>query len=135
MFAKNYIDMSAAVEQIKNGEKFTKVDRDLAWVPSNITEEHVEPFLEAVKSTYESDSTEFEFAGQKFEVEFVPERKDLRLKPGFNGRTDVMLNEQIIRSFNEVRQAKVFYTHLEHKIKNDPKKPFEKTLVKKVTSI
>lgn len=135
MFAKNYVDMTAALQQIKDGEKFTKVDKDLAWVPDSISEEHVQTFVEAVKSAYESDTTEFEFDGNKFEVEFVAEKRDLRLKPGFNGRTDVILNEQIIRSFNEVRQAKVFYTHLEHKMKNDPKKPFAKTLVKKVSSI
>lgn len=127
--------MTAAMQQIKDGEEFTTVDRELAWVPESIAKEEVQSFVEAVKSAYEADSTEVEFGGNKFEVEFVAERKELKLKPGFNGRTDVILNEQIIRSFQEVRQAKVFYTHLEHKVKNDPKKPFAKTLVKKVNSI
>ena len=127
--------MTAALQQIKDGEKFTKVDKDLAWVPESITEEQVGSFVEAVKSAYDADSTEVEFGGAKFSVEFIAEKKELRMKPGYAGRTDIMLNEQIVRSFNEVRQAKVFYTHLEHKIKNDPKKPFAKTLVKKVTSI
>ena len=124
--------MTAAMQQVKAGEKFKVVDKELAWVPKTISEEKVQTFVEAVKSAYESDITEFEFDGNKFEVEFVAEKKDLRLKPGFNGRTDIILNEQIVRSFNEIRQAKVFYTHLENKLKTDPKKAFAKTSVKSV---
>jgi hypothetical protein len=42
------------------------------------------------------------------------------IKPGIYGKTNVLLDGQVQRSFNEVRQARVFAAHLEHaqKVKN-----------------
>lgn len=44
----------------------------------------------------------------------VQETKGVSIKPGIFGRTDVLLDGHVQRSFPEVRQARVFAAHLEH---------------------
>ncbi len=44
----------------------------------------------------------------------VQETRGVSIKPGIFGRTDVLLDGQVQRSFPEVRQARVFAAHLEH---------------------
>ena len=48
----------------------------------------------------------------------VQETRGVSIKPGIYGRTDVLLDGQVQRSFPEVRQARVFAAHLEHVQKN-----------------
>jgi len=129
MHYKNYVDMTAAMEQVRNGDKFISVDKELAWVPTSIEESKVQAFVEAVKSAYELNETLVEFDDASYKVEFVKERNNFSLKPGHNGKFDVALNEQVIRSFQEVRQAKVYLANKQHEMNNAPKKAFTKTSV------
>lgn len=48
----------------------------------------------------------------------VQETRGVSIKPGIYGKTDVLLDGQVQRSFNEVRQARVFAAHLENAQKN-----------------
>jgi hypothetical protein len=48
----------------------------------------------------------------------VQEKAGVSIKPGIYGKTDVLLDGQVQRSFNEVRQARVFAAHLENAQKN-----------------
>jgi hypothetical protein len=135
MHHKAYVDMTAAMDQIRSGEKFVSVNRELAWVPKNIEESKVQTFVEAVKSAYNSGETSVEFDDATYQVEFVAERNDWSLKPGIYGRFDVALNEQVVRTFREVRQAKVFLVQKQHDSNHAPKKAFENSLVKSVKSL
>jgi hypothetical protein len=48
----------------------------------------------------------------------VQETGVVSIKPGIYGKTNVLLDGQVQRSFNEVRQARVFATHLENSVKS-----------------
>lgn len=48
----------------------------------------------------------------------VQETRGVSIKPGIYGRTDVLLDGQVQRSFPEPRQARVFATYLENAQKN-----------------
>ena len=133
MHYKAYVDMTAAMDQIRNGDKFVSVDKELAWVPETIEESKVQAFVEAVKSAYSSDETTVEFDDATYKVDFVAERKDFSMKPGRNGQFDVVLNEKVIRSFQEGRQAKVYLINKQHELNNAAKKAFSNSLVKSVT--
>ena len=133
MHYKAYIDMTAAMDQIRNGDKFVSVDKELAWVPETIEESKVQAFVGAVKSAYTSGETTVEFDDATYKVDFFVERKDFSMKPGRNGQFDVVLNEKVIRSFHEGRQAKVYLINKQHELNNAPKKAFSNSLVKSVT--
>lgn len=51
----------------------------------------------------------------------VQETRGVSIKPGIYGKTDVLLDGQVQRSFNEVRQARVFAAHLENSEKQKSK--------------
>jgi hypothetical protein len=51
----------------------------------------------------------------------VQENTGVSIKPGIYGKTDVLLNGQVQRSFNEVRQARVFAAHLDNAQKSQSK--------------
>lgn len=135
MHYKAYVDMTAAMDQVRNGEKFVSTNKELAWVPETIEESKVQAFVEAVKSAYSSDETTVDFDGSTYKVDFVAERKDFSMKPGRNGQFDVVLNENVIRSFQEGRQAKVYLINKQHELNSAPKKAFSNSLVKSVTSL
>lgn len=132
MHYKNYVDMTEAMSKVRQGEKFVSTDRELAWVPQSIEESKVSSFVAAVKSAYELNETKVEFDGKEYQVEFVAERSEWSMKPGKNGKFDVALNEQVMRSFHEVRQAKVYLVNKQHEMNNASKKAFAKTSVKSV---
>jgi hypothetical protein len=132
MHHKAYVDMTAAMNQVRSGDKFVSVNRELTWVPETITESKVQTFVEAVKSAYASDETTVEFDGTTYQVDFVVERKDFSMKPGRNGQFDVVLNEQVLRSFQDNRQAKVYLVTKQHDMNTAPKKAFNNSLVKSV---
>jgi hypothetical protein len=130
---RNYI--KEALAQISSGEKFVRVDKTLAWVPSDITEDKVQAFISAVEQTYVAEQAEFEFDSSKFEVSFVKENKRVSVKPGLYGKTNVLLGEQVYKSFTEVRQAKVFAVQLEYASKNAKKPDFNKSMVESLKKI
>jgi len=132
MHHKAYVDMTAAMNQVRSGDKFVSVNRELTWVPQTITESKVQTFVEAVKSAYASDETTVEFDGTTYQVDFVVERKDFSMKPGRNGQFDVVLNEQVLRTFQDNRQAKVYLVTKQHDMNTAPKKAFNNSLVKSV---
>ena len=132
MHHKAYVDMTAAMNQVRSGDKFVSVNRELTWVPETITESKVQTFVEAVKSAYASDETTVEFDGTTYQVDFVVERKDFSMKPGRNGQFDVVLNEQVLRTFQDNRQAKVYLVTKQHDMNTAPKKAFNNSLVKSV---
>ena len=125
--------MTAAMDQVRNGEKFVSTNKELAWVPETIEESKVQAFVGAVKSAYTSGETTVEFDDATYKVDFFVERKDFSMKPGRNGQFDVVLNEKVIRSFHEGRQAKVYLINKQHELNNAPKKAFSNSLVKSVT--
>jgi|TARA_B110000971_G_scaffold47738_1_gene47815 hypothetical protein len=135
MHHKAYVDMTAAMNQVRSGDKFVSVNRELTWVPETITESKVQTFVEAVKSAYASDETTVEFDGTTYQVDFVVERKDFSMKPGRNGQFDVVLNEQVLRSFQDNRQAKVYLVTKQHDLNGAPKKTFNNSLVKSIKTL
>lgn len=127
--------ITEALSYMAKGEKYVAKDKTLSWVPATISEEKVQTFIQCVKEAYDQGSPEIDFEGTIYEVEFVKEGGEIRIAPGFAGKTNVTLNEQIIGSFHDVKQAKVFATYKEHALKTAPKKPFANTMVSSVRAI
>ena len=124
-----------ALTQMASGTEFKKVNKELSWVPSSIAEDKVDMFVQSVMEAYKSGASEISFDDAKFEVKFVKENKTVSIKPGLYGKTNVLLGEQVYKSFTEVRQAKVFAVQLEHASKNAAKPKFKNTFVESVTEL
>lgn len=129
---KDIAAITDALSYMAQGKAYIRRDYTISWVPETISEEKAPAFIQAVRTAYEQDQTEMIFEDTKYEVQFVAEKHDLRIKPGFAGKTNVVLNEQIVKSFSDMRQAKVFYAFQEHALKTAPKKPFANTVVASV---
>lgn len=127
--------MQEALGMVARGEKYVPKNKELAWLPEQVSAEERDTFTQAVKEAYESDASEFQYDGKTFSASFVKEDKTIRMKSGFGGKIGVYLGEQMVKSFADTRQAKVYMTYLESATKNESKKPFSIKLIERVVLV
>lgn len=123
-----------AMQQVADGSYQRQVAQPV-WVAEGVTDEQMDAYKQAIKETYESGYSEFEFAGKKYAVSFVKEDKTVSIKPTVSGKVDVLVGGKSVRSFNEARQARVYAAQLTEMKKSEPKASFNTSLITSVTEI
>ena len=128
--------ISAGLRQVSDGTYQKSKPKRESWIVESVEDDQLETYIQAISEAYESDSNEFEFLGEKYEVEFVKEANIVEVKKNTQGtRSNVLLNGQVVRTFVEAHSAKVYAVQLEHAQKTAAKKKFSKKLISSVSKV
>lgn len=126
----------AALDDMAEGKvKVSGLKDSIKWIPSDVSEEDASKFVSSIKESYDNGTDTVKFSDKEYKIQYVKEDKTISIKPGIYGKTSVLLGEQVVKTFTDARQARVFAIHLEKSEKQKQKPKFQTSLVKSITSV